>query len=160
MTTNVYAPYLALDEARSAARNAIAAWDGSEHEKLSIREGWAVSNLFLNDRRDIDYLTDAGIVRLDEPWEHEGCLRTEPFDGDETVVELLQARVAADEDPTGTCALALRIEHALNSMRFHLWGESFVDSRCGPDADDLRHGASFDHDRAMDGLDQLADAAC
>ncbi len=160
MTTTVYAPYLALDEARSLATGAIAAWDGSDHEKLSIREGWAISNLFLNDLRTIDHLTDAGIVRLDEPWEHEGCLRTEPFDGDETVVELLQTRVAAGEDPTGAYALALSIEHALNSMRFHLWGERFVDSRSGPNEDDLRHGAPFDHDRAMDGLDQLAGVAC
>jgi len=156
---NVYAPYLPLDEARAIVRDAIGTWNDSSHERLSIAEGWALSNLFLNDLRQLDHLTDAGIVRLDEPGEYEGCLRTEPFEGDEAVVELLQTRVAAGEDPTGTYALALHVEHALNSMRFHLWGEEFVDSRCGPDPDDLRHGATFDHDRAMDGLDQLAEVA-
>lgn len=157
---NVYGPYLPLDEARALVLAEIDTWNDSDHEKLSIREGWSVSNLFLNASRDIDYLTDAGIARLDQPWDHEGCLRKEPFDGDDVVVELLQERVAAGEDPSGTYALALRIEHALNSMRFHLWGESWVDSRCGPSMDELLHGTPLNHDRALDSLDQPVGMVC
>jgi len=159
---NVYAPYLMLDEARAIVEDAVISWDRSEHEVLATSEGWGISNLLLDDRRQIDTLTDAGIERFDEPWEHPDCLREEPFEGDEAVVEMLRARVEKNEDVTGAYAKALGIEHALNSLRFHLWGEKWVDSRSGPDSDDmddLRHGTTFDHDRAMDGLAQMPGVA-
>lgn len=124
---NVKAPHLALDEAREAIRTLGAAWVTNENDKLANAEGWNIFNL--PDRLDRDP-TDAGIEAYDPPLEGEGS--SDPIDfpnGDDDVIAHCRKRAAEGSIPHAT---ALRIEHALNSIRFHLWGEEWVDSRIGP----------------------------
>ena len=131
---NVKAPYLSLDEARNVIATEGACWEGSDHQALANREGWNIFNLHLPNRPGEP--TEAGIERYDSPEDYEGCAITTPWSSDEAVIENLQQRIIAARDHTGTYAMALRIEHALNSLRYHLWGEDYVDSRCGPDRAD------------------------
>ncbi|HIV77265.1 MAG TPA: hypothetical protein H9899_07055 [Candidatus Sphingomonas excrementigallinarum] len=123
---NVKAPYLPLAEACEIVGTLGGAWEGSEQQKVAHDEGWNIFNLVPGGEQ-----LDAGIERYDEPLEH-GCPYPLDFDGDEAVIAHCQAKIEANADPIGTYATALKIEHALNSIRFHVWGESYVDSRTGP----------------------------
>lgn len=131
---NVYAPYLSLEAARAIVDTLGKAWEGSDQQKAANREGWNIFDLMPTKAAGAKFdPTDAAICRYDDPQIWDGCERTQAWADDGVVVSYCQAKVAANDDPTGMYATALQIEHALNSIRFHTWGADWVDSRMGPD---------------------------
>lgn len=113
--------YLTLNEARTFLTTAAERW--LPHDNEANNEGWSIFNLM-----DEGDSLDAGIEHYNDPGMFD-CDNPIDFNGDEAVVEHCR-RKAAEGSPCHT--LALEIEHALNSLRFHLWGPDWVDSRMGP----------------------------
>lgn len=97
--------YLTIDEAGDILAAAVDDWDNTQAQA----EGWAIFNL----GDDLG----TGIERLDEE---------AIFADDDEAETYIRAQ------DTDYHRRALEIEHAANSMRFHLWGPEWVDSRCGP----------------------------
>lgn len=106
-------PYLSLVAAKATLD---AATDTFDYTSAAF-EGWSIFNLPPRPARRIeDYLT-TGIERIDE---------LEMFADDRAVVEM------CGQTGMPHHIHALLIDHAANSIRFHLWGPEWVDSRCGP----------------------------
>lgn len=122
---NVRSDFLTLEDARELIATVGATWEGSAFQTIAHREGWDIFNLVPDGDN-----TDAGIERFDDPREHPGCTNPLPFVNDEAAVQHCQARAHLGSDAHDT---ALNIEHALNSIRFHLWGAEWIDSRIGPE---------------------------
>ena len=99
------APYLPLEKAGDILHAAVDDWDNTQ----AASEGWSIFNLG-------DDLT-TGIERLDED---------AVFPNDEAAQAMIQAQQTAYHQR------AIEIHHAADSVRAHLWGADWVDSRCGP----------------------------
>lgn len=126
------APYLSLTDAIDVVNTLGIAWEGSDHQKIAHNEGWGIFNLpsTPNNPEDADHLPlDAGIERYDSPEEWNSA-NPIAFTWDGAVVSYCLAQALEGSQAHAT---ALKIEHALNSMRYHVWGEPLVDSRLGPD---------------------------
>jgi hypothetical protein len=100
--------FLSIDEAGEILAAAVDDWNNDQAQA----EGWAIFNLGDDLGTSID--------RDDE---------TAVFEGDEAAVAFVRAQ------DTDYHRRALKIHHAADSMRFHLWGLEWVHSRIGPDTE-------------------------
>ncbi|BBD98071.1 hypothetical protein SAMIE_1015720 [Sphingobium amiense] len=107
---------MTLADARAYLTVARTIWP--QYSERATREGWDVFNL--RESGDVDALTDAGIERIDE---------TEIFTDDDDAVDHVRSQMAVSVMHHH----AFCINKACNSLRYHLWGADWVDSRCGPD---------------------------
>jgi hypothetical protein len=127
------APYLTLDEAKSILDRAVGSWNCLPAHK----QGWSIFNLPMVPHADVASYIDVGIERFDDPTEFPAYEGKHHWGSDQAVDTALQGWAAEGD----TYALeTLHIHHAADSIRFHLWGPDWVDSRCGPADGHGRHG--------------------
>lgn len=107
---------MTLADARAYLTVARTIW--SQYSERASHEGWNVFNL--RENGDVDALTDAGIERIDEA----GI-----FADDDDAVDHVRSQMA----DSVMYHHAFCINKACNSLRYHLWGADWVDSRCGPE---------------------------
>jgi hypothetical protein len=116
--------YMPLDEAKALLDRSC----GTEaYAPQTHGEPWCVANLPLSAASGAVSYTDVGVERIDMP--EDVGIEGPGFASDDEAVEHLRTRAAAGSD---LHAQALRIDHAANSIRFHLWGRDMVNSRIGP----------------------------
>lgn len=92
-------------------------------------ELWVVANLPGTPQPRAENYLDIGIERVDVPGEY--GIDAAGFDDDADAVE--HVRRQAGQDST-IHLRALSIDHAANSLRFHVWGADHVDRRTWPEA--------------------------
>ncbi len=112
-----------------AAKAVIDAECGSDDfTVLAHGELWVVANLPRMPRPDASSYLDIGIERVDAPEEY--GIDAAGFEDDDEAVGHVRRN---SESGSPLHARALRIDHAANSLRFHIWGAEGVHRRTWPE---------------------------
>ena len=118
--------HLSIEEAKSLIDSAAGS---REFTPTEHQEAWMLANLPYEAKNDPAEYLDIGIEKIDYPEEFEDLSEAIPFACDEEAWHHVQAK--ADQG-SEMHRRAIRIHQAANSLRFHIWGEEWIDSRIGP----------------------------